>query len=183
MPELPVPQPLSDAVVLLRVMDDGDAPRFAAASADPLVRRFAYARTFDEESALEYLRDINDVRRPRGEAIQFAIEDQVSRELCGALLLFRADHDRGVISLGFWLFENARGRGFARRSIALAFDWACSLGFARMEAETDVANVAAQAAMRRAGFVDEGIARGYNPGPEGRIDYVRFGRLADDAQA
>ena len=180
MPELPVPEPLSDGVIRLRVMHEGDAPRLAVASADPMVRRFAYAREFDLDSAREYLRDINDVRRVRGEAIQFAIEDAGSGEFGGALLLFRADHDRGVVTLGFWLLPDARGRGFAHRSISLAFDWACSLGFERMEAETDVANAAAQAAMRRAGFAEEGVARGYTPGPDGRIDYVRFGRLADD---
>lgn len=39
MVEFPVPEPLSDGVVRLRVMDEDDADELAAGAADPLVTR------------------------------------------------------------------------------------------------------------------------------------------------
>jgi RimJ/RimL family protein N-acetyltransferase len=60
------------------------------------------------------------------------------------------------------------------------FDWLAALGIERVAAQTDVANVPAQRAMEAAGFIREGVLRGANPGPDGRVDYVAYARLVTD---
>ena len=177
---LDVPHELRDDVVVATVMDGDDAPDFVRGTSDPAVARFAYARTYDEPQARVYIEDINGTRRERGEAIQFAVRDAATNEFLGCLLFAKIDWDRATASLGFWLLPAARGRGIMRRTILLGFDWMAGLGIERVSAETDVANVDAQRAMEGAGFTREGIMRGANPGPDGRVDYVAYARLVTD---
>ena len=177
---LNVPHELRDDVVVATLMVGDDAADFVRGTSDPAVARFAYARTYDEAQAREYIEDINGTRRERGEAIQFALRDTATNEFLGCLLFAKIDWDRAIASLGFWLAPAARGRGIMRRTILLGFDWMAGLGIERVEAQTDVANVPAQRAMEAAGFIREGVLRGANPGPNGRVDYVAYARLVTD---
>jgi RimJ/RimL family protein N-acetyltransferase len=175
------PDHLGDEVVTAVLMDpDADAEDFVRGTGDPAVARFAYARDYDVEEAREYIADINEHRRERGESIQFALRDAQTGAFLGCLLFAGIDWDRATAVLGFWLMPEARGRGIMRRTIILGFDWMASLGIERISAQTDVANVGAQRAMEAAGFTREGILRGANPGPDGRVDYVAYARLASD---
>ena len=180
MPPLTPPDHLGDDVVVATLMDDGDAADFVRGTSDPAIARFAYARSYDEAEAREYIDDLNGLRRMRGEAIQFALRDAATGEFLGCLLFMRIDWDRAICDLGFWLMPAARGRGIMRRTIMLGFDWITGLGIERVAAQTDVANVAAQRAMEAAGFTREGVLRGANPGPDGRVDYAAYARLVTD---
>src|SRR5829696_7143070 len=100
---LNVPHELRDDVVVATVMDGDDAPSFVQGVSDPAVARFAYARSYDEVQAREYIEDINGTRRERGEAIQFSLRDAASGEFLGCLLFAKIDWDRATASLGFWL--------------------------------------------------------------------------------
>jgi RimJ/RimL family protein N-acetyltransferase len=177
---LSVDHELTDGVVRARLMEGSDAEDFVRAIGDPAIARFAYARTYDAEQAREYIEDINGTRRERGEAIQFALCDASTGEFLGCLLFAGIDWDRAAANIGFWLLPAARGRGLMRRTITLGFDWITGLGIERVAAQTDVANVAAQRAMEAAGFTREGVLRGANPGPEGRVDYAAYARLLTD---
>jgi RimJ/RimL family protein N-acetyltransferase len=177
---LTVPHELRDDDVVASLMEAGDASDFVLGTRDPAVARFAYARSYDEDEAREYIEDINSTRRERGEAIQFSLRDAVTDEFLGCLLFAGIDWDRATANLGFWLVPAARGRGIMRRTILLGFDWITGLGVERVAAQTDVANVAAQRAMEAAGFTREGVLRGANPGLDGRVDYVAYARLVTD---
>ena len=180
MPSLTPPDELADDVVTARLMTDADVADFVRGTDDPDVARFGYARSFDEVSAREYIADLNGTRRERGEAIQFSLRDRASGAFLGALLFAQIDWDRGACSVGFWLLPEARGRGVVRRALALGLDWIMGLGIERVSAQTDVDNAATRRTLDALGFVQEGVLRGFQPGPDGRRDYVCYGLLASD---
>ena len=53
----------------------------------------------------------------------------------------------------------------------------------RVEASTDVENIAEQRSLEKAGFVREGVIRGAQYRPDGRHDLVNYARLRSDSQA
>lgn len=82
-----------------------------------------------------------------------------------------------AISIGVSLRADARGRGIGTVAQSLL---ACALhrgGVHRVQASTDVANVAEQRSLERAGFVREGVARGAQVRADGRHDLVLYSCL------
>ena len=172
--------PLDDGVVRLAVMDVSEWEDFLAGVSFPDIADFAYSgRRFDEETARDYLQSLNGERRLAGHAVQCSVRDRTG-DFLGVTLLFRADWDRQSLELGFWLMPHARGNGIGRRAVELTCRWALDLGFERIEAHTDVDNVAAQRTMEGCGFVREGVLRGFGPGEDGRRDYIAYGLLRAD---
>ncbi len=174
--------PLDDGVARLRVMEEDEYADFLSGVSFEDIADFAYSgRRFDEESARDYVRSVNGERRLAGQAVQLSIRDR-DGDFLGVTLLFRADWDRQSLELGFWLMPHARGSGVGRRAVALTCGWALDLGFERIEAHTDVDNLAAQRTMERCGFGREGILRGFGPDADGdgRRDYIAYGLLRAD---
>ena len=65
-----------------------------------------------------------------------------------------------AFDVGISLRPHARGRGHGARAQRLLADYLfVTTGVHRVQATTDVANAAEQAALRRAGFVLEGVLR------------------------
>jgi RimJ/RimL family protein N-acetyltransferase len=63
--------------------------------------------------------------------------------------------------IGIWLLPSARGRGIGRAAQrALAELFFTHTAVNRVEAHTDVENIAEQRALRAAGFTREGLIRG-----------------------
>ncbi len=63
--------------------------------------------------------------------------------------------------IGIWLAQSARGRGLGTQAQRLVVDLLFRhLPVNRVEAHTDVANLAEQRALERAGFTVEGVTRG-----------------------
>jgi RimJ/RimL family protein N-acetyltransferase len=84
-------------------------------------------------------------------------------------------------NIGISLLPEARGHGYgpdAQRQLA---DWLFANTDAnRVEAQTDVQNVAEQRALEKAGFVREGVARQSQFRAGGYHDLITFARLRDD---
>ncbi|GAA3135600.1 alanine acetyltransferase [Streptosporangium carneum] len=65
-------------------------------------------------------------------------------------------------NLGIALLPEARGRGFGTRAQRLAVEYLFAhTQAARVEAVTEITNVAEQRALEKAGFTREGVLRGY----------------------
>ncbi|HYI25322.1 MAG TPA: GNAT family protein, partial [Thermomicrobiales bacterium] len=69
--------------------------------------------------------------------------------------------------------------GAMRQVIALAFD-PNGLDLGRLEAVAAVDNLASRRVLAKAGFIEEGIARGLLVIGGERVDHVRFGLLRPD---
>lgn len=90
---------------------------------------------------------------------------------------------QGVIQIGILLLPEHRGRGIGSRAQQLLADYLFSTTTAnRIEANTEVDNVAEQRALERAGFTREGLlrGRGFVRG-QWRDGYI-YARLRDDPQ-
>ncbi len=74
-----------------------------------------------------------------------------------------------------------RGRGVATDALRLAGRWLLSeCGLARVQLVTEPDNVAMVAAARRAGFLEEGVLRGYVRERGQRVDVTMLSLVAAD---
>ena len=177
---------LSDGAVAVRPYRADDAGPLLAGVRDRDVVRFANVRwsSVTEEELVERMAEWAQRARD-GVSLNASIRDAASDALLGHLVVFGVDRANGRGEIGFWLLPAARGRGATARAVTLVADWLFSdVGLERVQAVTDVANVASQRTLERAGFAREGILRGYFPRPGGgRLDYISYSRLASDTES
>jgi RimJ/RimL family protein N-acetyltransferase len=82
-----------------------------------------------------------------------------------------------AISIGLSLHADVRGRGIGAVAQSLLASALHRGGVHRVQASTDVANIAEQRSLERAGFVREGVARGAQVRADGRHDLVQYSCL------
>ena len=84
-------------------------------------------------------------------------------------------------NIGISLIPSERGRGYGAEAQRLLADYLfATTGFDRVEASTDVENIAEQRALEKAGFVREGLLRGAQERSGVRHDLVNYARLRTD---
>ena|SRR5437588_9747943 len=176
--------PLRDEVVALRMVCSDDTLAFLEGLRDPDVARFAYGDRLraDQAEVGEYIARVPG-RLEAGEAILLAVTNANDGSFLGKTMLFGIDADTRDAELGFWLLPSARGHGIAARAIVLTVGWAFELGLERVHGLTDIDNRAAQRVMEKAGFVREGVLRGLERRPTGRVDFVSYSVLHTDEAA
>ena len=94
-----------------------------------------------------------------GTAARFAIivEGEGDEQFAGTASLLHLYSERADAEVGYWLAESARGRGLARRAVALLCDWALgSLGLRRLHLLVDLDNAGSHAVARSCGFLPIG---------------------------
>jgi RimJ/RimL family protein N-acetyltransferase len=175
--ELAVPDPpLSDGVITLRPPREEDLPAIERGTSDPDVVR--WMGPFDP--AREVL-ERNLSRWADGTRATFSICDQT--DVClghvWVILGDREDPKRG--SVGYWLLPEARGNGFATRSVRLVSRWALGdLGLARLALFAEPSNEGSRRVARRSGYVEEGVLRSYMEIGDRRVDCVVSSLLPAD---
>ncbi len=175
--------PLRDELVSLRLLCPDDVPAFLDGLRDSAVAHFAYSDKLraDIAEVREYIDGVPG-RLAAGEAVLLAVVDVAAEAFLGKTMLFHIDSEARDAELGFWLSPRARGRGLAARAIRLTVRWAFNeLGLERVHGLTDVDNIAAQRVMTSVGFVREGVLRGLDRRPTGRVDVVSYSILHTDA--
>ena len=86
-----------------------------------------------------------------------------------------------ALNFGIELIPEARGRGYGTEAQVLLVDYLFELtSVNRVEAGTDVENLAEQRSLEKAGLRREGIARGAQFRAGGYHDLVVYARLRDD---
>jgi len=172
---VPPDPPLSDGVIILRPLEESDLATIERAGSDAEILKW-----FDlqRRSSADYLAARREAWT-EGTGASFAICD-ASRPgtSLGQVFIERDDDGRG--SVGYWLLEDARGKGRATRAVRLAASWALSeMRLGRLQLHTDPENVASQRVAERAGFTREGVLRAYN----GRRDGAWLARTQESARA
>lgn len=179
---LPLPTPpLSDDVVALRPWSAADVPAQLAAFSDAAFQRFSDWEPRTEADARRSLVEQEQARR-RGEQVELAVVARDDRDVVlGGASLNGVDLSQGRAAVGYWLAPEARGRGFATRSVRLLAGWAFEdLGVVRLELTCGPDNRASQRVAERCGFTREGILPSHMPFKGGRRDTVVFSLLPDD---
>lgn len=112
------------------------------------------------------------------------LRDRREEEVVGGLSMTQIR--RGASSsaqIGYWMGQAYAGRGLMTEAVRAVRGHAfASLGLRRLEAACLPANLPSQRLLRRVGFQQEGLARGYlevNGRPE---DHLLFSLLAEDAR-
>jgi RimJ/RimL family protein N-acetyltransferase len=178
----PVP-PLADQSVLMRPWREADVPRNLMAFADPVIQQFSWpaATPFTEDDARGYFAGQASARL-RGQEIQFAlVEPKDDEQVLGCASLYSLNREQAIAVVGYWLVQQARGRGVASSAVRLLATWGfTTLGLARIELTRGPDNKASQRVAARCGFVYEGNMRSQMTFKGGRRDTMLFSLLPGD---
>jgi RimJ/RimL family protein N-acetyltransferase len=142
---------LEDEAVLLRRFEASDVPAIVAACQDPDIPRWtSVPAPYTESDARAWLES--------GEEESFAVVDRSSGGLLGSIgVRFLGD---GIAEVGYWVANEARGRGVATRALVLVAAWVFDdHGVRRLQLRADTENAASQRVAEKAGFVREGVLR------------------------
>jgi RimJ/RimL family protein N-acetyltransferase len=91
------------------------------------------------------------------------------------------NQESGAWNIGISLIPDARGQGHGTEAQRLVADYLfATTPFHRVEASTDVENLAEQRSLEKAGFVREGLLRGAQWRRGVRHDLINFARLRSD---
>lgn len=143
----------------LRYATPDDAHALLELGSDPEVTRFfswgPYVRV---EEPVAYIVGLAD-RRERGEQLDLLIVHRVDGPIGVVGLVELSQRDRRAV-IGTWLGRRWWGTGANRETKALVAHLAFRhLGLERLGAYADAENVRSQRALRRVGFVHEGLLR------------------------
>jgi len=106
----------------------------------------------------------------------FAIVDLSNGRVLGGIGL-RWTED--VAEIGYWVREDARGRGVTTRALVLATGLALEQGAARVQLRADIENLASRRVAEKVGFKPDGVLRSahWNPRLGRRQDWVMYSLL------
>ncbi|MGH2896892.1 MAG: GNAT family N-acetyltransferase [Solirubrobacteraceae bacterium] len=173
---------LSTAAVALRLAAERDIPEVLIAHQDDpqLYRRLGLVRP---PSGAELGRRVEGgpSDRATGTALWLTIVQAGADECIGQIDVHDVDWDHSRVELGIWTAPAQRRRGVAADALRLAGHWLLTeCGLARVQLATEPDNVAMVAAARRAGFVQEGVLRGYLRERGQRVDITMLSLVAGD---
>ena len=186
MPSFPdLPDPMSTPAVALRLAAERDIPEVLIAHQDDpdLHRRLGQVRP---PSGAELGRRVEGgpTDRATGTALWLTIVANGSDECIGQVDVHQVDWDHSRAELGIWVAPASRGHGVAGDALGLIGRWLLSAcGLERIQLVTDPDNHALLAAARKAGFVEEGVLRGYAREHGRRVDVIMLSLIAGDLAA
>jgi len=172
---------LSDGVVRLRLMADGDVPAIVEAVQDPEIPRWTRVPTpYGEDDARQWQRMAATGIRA-GTDLATLVVDADNGRLLGAVGLHNLDPASGRCSAGYWVVASERGRGVAGRSLGLLCRYAFeTLGVQRIELWIEPANAASLGVAEAVGFHREGLLRSFMQIREVRRDMLMYSLLPGD---
>ena len=149
---LEVPDLAADGI-RLRPWHVDDAPSLSRAWHDPAIVAGSIPppdRSVD--AATRWITGCEE-RRRAGVAFDLVIADRADDAVLGEVGFSRFDPGRRAALMGWWVHEEARGRGVATASVTLLADWMLeSTWVDHVLAEIGVDNPASEAVARTAGF-------------------------------
>ncbi|MFZ0384109.1 MAG: GNAT family protein [Solirubrobacteraceae bacterium] len=185
MPSFPrFPAPLSDDGVQLRLAAERDIPEILIAHQDD-AQLFAQLRMQRPPSGAELGRrsELADTERSLGARLWLTILEPGS-DLCrGQIDVHAAELHYGRAELDIWIAPQHRHQGLGSTALALAGRWLITeAGLARVQLFIEPGNGPMLATAAKAGFVREGVLRGYWRERAGRRDAEAWSLVTPDLQ-
>lgn len=170
-----------DERTYLRLLEETDAEelyRVIAANRDYLTRWMPWAPHQTLDGSLEFIRAS---RKQFGENQGFQAAIVEDERIVGVLGYHRLDWASRVTSIGYWIAEDAQGRGTVTRAVAKLIDYAVGVwDMNRIEIHAAVENERSRAIPLRLGFREEGIHRQSERIGDRFVDHVVYAMLAED---
>jgi RimJ/RimL family protein N-acetyltransferase len=176
----PPPEPhLSDGVVTLRPWgEDGDVEAIVAACNDPAIATFLdrIPSPYTPDDARVYV-DLTRQGWKEGTMANFAIVE-AGRPVGSIGVRFLDGFDEGSAEVGYWMADEARGRGLCTRALRLVAPWVLR-HVERLQLRADVDNAPSNRVAQKAGFTREGVLRQsrYNSRLGRRVDLAMYSLL------
>jgi ribosomal-protein-alanine N-acetyltransferase len=186
MPSIPdLIQPLDDEQVQVRFAAERDIPEILIAHQDDpeLHVRLGVERP-PSGAELGRRMEQSAAERVAGASVWFTILKSGAQDCCGQIDVHEIDWDHARAELDLWMAPAVRGRGLGRRALGLAAAWlltAC--GLERVGILTEPDNQAMTAAASGAGFVSEGVLRGYLRERGQRVDCAVLSLIKSDLRS
>ena len=151
------PVELTDGDLLLRQWRSMDVQAVFEACQDPDIQRWTQVPApYSLQDAQAFVSGEDE--RWRSGTPTFAMVDSRSGVLVGSIGVV-ALAEAGDAEIGFWVAPAVRGRGYARRALALLARWLFDQGCPRLVWHAQVGNLASRRVAESVGFVVEGRAR------------------------
>ncbi len=186
MPTMPaIASALTDGEVTVRPYAERDIPEILIAfQDDPTLHSRIGLERPPSGAQLGSQSETADAERVAGERLRLTIAE-TDTDICrGRLTVYHLDWDHSRAEVGMWLAPEVRGRGWAVRALQLVAGWlfeAC--GIHRVELLVEPGNEPMLRAAAAAGFLQEGVLRGYVRHGRERRDMVVFSLLPGDGSA
>ncbi len=185
MPPIPeLDQPLSDGRVALRDAAERDIPEVLIAHEDD-PEMYARLGLLQPPSGAELGRQMEQshAERAAGQRARLTILERGSDDCRGRVLVHNVEWESARAELGLWVAPQLRGRGLGPAALRLAAGWLFeTCGLQRVQALTEPDNGPMLRAAAGAGFVNEGVLRGYHRARDGRRDMAMLSLLPSDLQ-
>ncbi len=121
----------------------------------------------------------SDKQLRANQGFQAAIIDR--GRIVGVIGFHRLDWENRCTSIGYWLAEDAQGRGAVTRAVRVLLDHAFGVwNLNRVEIRAAVGNLRSRAIAERLGFIEEGVLREAELVGDRSVDHVVYAMLARD---
>ncbi len=183
MPSFPSPPvPFSDGVVALRLSAERDIPEVLIAYQDDPQLHLRLGQERPPSGAeLGRRTELAAAQREAGESLVLTILEHGADICRGQLGVHEVDWENRRAELAVWVAPHYRGRGTARRALALAGRWLLTdCGLERVGLLIEPSNLAPILAARAAGFRQEGVLRGYTLEQGRRVDSAALSLVRTD---
>ena len=152
-----LPARLTDGVVVLRQLEEGDRADVLQTMCDPLVRRWLNMPTEPGDPDFDRLRRRVVEGRRSGDRYDYVVSEVADSAALGSVIASRRHRDN--YELAYLAGEAGRGRGLMSQAIRLLCSALFAHGVGRLEVRTHPENEASQRLASRVGFVREGLER------------------------
>lgn len=172
---------IDDGVVRLRLHAAADIPWIAEACRDPDIPRWTgVPDDYGPEDAKIFVHSA-DQRQADGTGLNLIVVNASDGQPLGSVGIVSLEPGEARCELGYWLAKEARGHGYAARSVRLLSGWIfASLALERIAIHAEPSNGRSRAVAERAGFREEGILRSYFVQKGRRHDAASYSLLRDD---
>jgi RimJ/RimL family protein N-acetyltransferase len=151
------PDSITDGVVVLRELREGDRAVVLSTMRDTVVARWLNMPTAPGNRDFDSLLRVASEGRASGERFDYAVTEAGKDISLGAVIASRRHRDNYEVA--YLAREEGRGRGLMTRAVCLLCNWLLDEGVGRIELRTHPDNEASQRLAERAGFQREGVER------------------------
>ena len=151
------PDSITDGVVVLRELREGDRAVVLSTMRDAVVARWLNMPSVPADRDFDSLLRVARDGRASGDRIDYTVTEAGEDVSLGAVIASRRHRDN--FEIAYLAREEGRGRGLMTRAVQLLCDWLLEEGVGRIELRTHPDNEASQRLAQRAGFQREGLER------------------------